>query len=235
VTRDIVIVGAGGFGREVLQYVRDTFTDPSAYRVKGFLDDAPHDLAGVELGADLLGDTLGYEVRAHDVFLVAVGSPAHRRSLSCRLAERGARFLTLVHPLAYVARSARLGAGCIICPFATVGNIAQLGEQVVLTFYASVGHDARVGACSVLSPYAVTNGGSVLGDGVLLGARATVNPGKRVGANAKVVAGAVVYHDVPANALARGNAPRADASLHPYAAAPARTPDGRARESGGGP
>ncbi|HEX5829565.1 MAG TPA: hypothetical protein VFY16_01215, partial [Gemmatimonadaceae bacterium] len=127
------------------------------------------------------------------------------------------------------------GAGCIICPFATVGNIAQLGEQVVLTFYASVGHDARVGACSVLSPYAVTNGGSVLGDGVFLGARATVNPGKRVGANAKVVAGAVVYHDVPANALARGNAPRASASLPHHAAASAAPSDGRTRGTGGGP
>lgn len=222
-TKDIVIVGAGGFGREVLQYVRDTFTDPAEFRVKGFLDDHG-ETAGVDLGADLLGDTLGYDVRGSDRFLVAVGNPAHRRSLSCRLAARGAQFLTLVHPRAYVARTARLGAGCIICPFATVGNVAQLGEQVVLTFYASVGHDARVGAYAVLSPYSVTNGGSVLGEGAFLGARATVNPGKRVGANAKVTAGAVVYHDVPDNALARGNLPRAGSADAPSVGAPDTAP-----------
>lgn len=206
--QDIVIVGAGGFGREVLQYVRDTFTDPARYRVKGLLDDQPRDTAGFDLADGMLGDTSSYAVRDEDRFVIAVGNPGHRQLLSARLSARGARFLTLVHPRAYVARSAKLGAGCIISPFATVGSCVQLGEQVVLTFYASVGHDARVGHCAVLSPYAVANGGSELGECAFLGARATVNPGKRIGTNSKVVAGAVVYHDVPDNALARGTAMR---------------------------
>lgn len=210
-TWDIVIVGAGGFGGEVLQYVRDTFTDPAAYRVKGFLDDRATTAPSAP-DVPVIGDTATYEVCERDRFLIAVGMPAARRTLGRRLAERGARFLTLVHPLAYVAPTATLGAGCIVCPFATIGNRAVLGEHAVLTFYASVGHDARVGDWAVLSPYAVTNGGSVLGEAAFLGARATVNPGKRVGANAKVTAGAVVYHDVPDNALARGNLGRDGAS-----------------------
>jgi sugar O-acyltransferase (sialic acid O-acetyltransferase NeuD family) len=218
-TREIVIVGAGGFGREVLEYARDTFTDPAQFRIKGMLDDRLGDTAGFDLGLDVLGDTSTYPVQESDGFLIAVGNPAHRQLLSRRLAARGARFLTLVHPRAYVARSAQLGAGCIISPFATVGSFARLGEQVVLTFYASVGHDARVGDCAVLSPYAVTNGGSALGECAFLGARATVNPGKRVGANAKVVAGAVIYHDVPDNALARGSAARPQPAGAPDAAA----------------
>lgn len=206
---DVVIVGAGGFGREVLQYVRDAFAGDASVRVKGFLDDRPPDLSGFGLDVPVLGDTHGYAPQPGDRFVIAVGLPALRTALAERLAARGARFLTVVHPLAFVAASARLGQGCILAPFATVGAHTVVGDHSVLTFYASVGHDARVGRSCALSPHSVTNGGSVLGDEVFLGAHAVVNPLQRVGDRAKVAAGAVVYRPVPAGTLAAGNPAKA--------------------------
>lgn len=206
---DVVIVGAGGFGREVLQYVRDAFaTDPSL-RIKGFLDDRPPDLGAFGLDLPVLGDTRTYALAPDDRFVIAVGHPPLRTALAERLAARGARFLTVVHPLAFVAASARIGAGCILAPFATVGAHASIGDHTVLTFYASVGHDALVGRSCALSPHAVTNGGSIIGDEVFLGAHAVVNPLQRVGDGAKVAAGAVVYRAVPPRTLAAGNPAKA--------------------------
>lgn len=206
---DVVIVGAGGFGREVLQYVRDAFANDPEVRVKGFLDDRPPDLSAFGLDVPVLGDTHAYQPAPTDRLVIAVGHPPLRTALAERLAARGARFLTVVHPLAFVAASARIGAGCILAPFATVGAHASIGDHSVLTFYASVGHDARVGRSCALSPHSVTNGGSLLGDEVFLGAHAVVNPLQRVGDGAKVAAGAVVYRPVPAGHLAAGNPAKA--------------------------
>jgi sugar O-acyltransferase (sialic acid O-acetyltransferase NeuD family) len=200
----IIIVGAGGFGREVLQYVLDSI-DPATYRVKGFLDDYKESLQPASLGFSVLGTTAGYSMTDHDRFVLAIGEPQQRRVIAQRLTRRGAQFLTVVHPLAHVAKTARLGAGCILAPFAAAGACAELGDHVALTFYASIGHDARVGNCCALSPYSVSNGGTILEECVFLGTHAVVNPLKRVGSGSRIAAGAVVYRDVPANSLAAGN------------------------------
>lgn len=204
--RNIVIVGAGGFGREVLQYLKDIHGhDP----VKGFLDDNAREVEPATLGQQVIGRISDYRPQADEQFVLAVGNPELRLRFGGELAERGARFCNVIHPLAWVASSAELGTGCIIAPFATVGANSRLGDHVVLTFYASVGHDATVGDATALSPYSVTNGGSSLGTAAFLGTAAIVNPLRSVGDHSKVAAGSVVYRNVPERMLASGNPAKA--------------------------
>ena len=202
---NVIIVGAGGFGHEVLHYVLEAFTDAPHVTFKGFLDDNPTSLQGRQLRYSWLGDTTSYQPQINDRFVIAVGDPKTRAALTQRLAARGATFLSVVHPTAYVSRTASLGVGCIVAPFATIGANARIGEHSVLTFYASVGHDAVVGRCCALSPHAVANGGSRIGDRVFVGSHAVINPLQTVANDAKIAAGAVVYRAVPARSLAAGN------------------------------
>lgn len=201
----IVIIGAGGFGREVLSYVHDTFDGDPDYGVKGFLDDAARDVSAFGLQVPVLGTTEDYAVEPDDRFVIAIGDVALRSRLADRFAAAGARFISVVHPLAHVSAAAEVGEGCIVAPFATVGAHASVGAHSVLTFYASVGHDARVGRCTVFSPHAVTNGMTTIGDHVFLGAHAVVNPLQSVGEGSKVAAGSVVYRPVPPHSFAVGN------------------------------
>jgi sugar O-acyltransferase (sialic acid O-acetyltransferase NeuD family) len=205
--KDIIIVGAGGLGREVLQYVLES-VDLRTHRIKGFLDDFRVQLEPESLGFSVLGTTAGYQPAPDDRFVLAVGEPRQRMILGERLTGNGAHFLTVIHPLAHVAKTAELGAGCIVAPFVTIGACATLGNHVSITYYASIGHDAKVGDYCSLSPYSAANGGTVLEACVFLGTHAAVNPLKRVGHGSKVAAGAVVYHDVPPDSLAAGNPAR---------------------------
>lgn len=201
---NVVVVGAGGFGREVVQYLRDAFAKERC-TLAGVLDDRPDPERLAALGLPHLGGIDAYVPGADDRFVVAIGEPRARMKVVRRLEARGARFLTVVHPLAYVASSARIGEGCIVAPFASIGAGAVLGAQVQVHFCASAAHDTVIGDGVALSPYAAANGGAVLEEGAFLGTRATVNPLKRVGAYAKVTAASVVYQDVPAGAIASGN------------------------------
>jgi len=201
---NVIVVGASGFGRELLQYVQDAHGDNPGVHIKGFLDDDP-----AKAGGAIVGDTLTYPIGEEDRFIISLGDPGLRRALAERLSRRGARFVSIVHPTAYVAPTARIGDGCIIGPFANVGSYVQLEDHVLLNLYSAAGHDARIGSCCVFSPYSVANGGSRLDGGVFLGTHATITPGIRVGAGSRIAAGAIVYRDVPKGSLAVGNPAKA--------------------------
>lgn len=209
---DLVIVGAGGFGREVLQYAQDAIAAGMLdARIKGFLDDdkTQADLAPFGVDARLLGTIDAATPEPNERYVIALGEPAARATLHDSLSAAGASFATLVHPTAYVAPSAGVAGGAIICPFAFVAVNACLEKNVVLNTYASAGHDCRIGAHTVLSPYAAVNGWSVLGEQVIMGTSAIITPRTTVHRRAKISAGSVVYHDVPEGALALGNPARA--------------------------
>lgn len=199
--QEVIIIGAGGYGRELLQYA----LDEGSFVVRGFLDDKSPDQLALPPDYPLLGTVSGYAPRSGELFLLAVGEPASRAKIARRFQEQGARFATLVHPRAYVASSATIGEGSIVAPFATVGAGATLGELTLIHFYASVAHDAKIGRFSALSPYSVVNGGGRLGEAVFMGSGAIVNPLKSVGHYSKIAAGAVVYQDVPEWSIAAGN------------------------------
>ncbi|GIJ51688.1 acetyltransferase [Virgisporangium aliadipatigenens] len=199
----IVIVGAGGFGREVCAYAADL-----GWPVAGFADDEPRALDGFTLPVGVLGPVDAVDITPATRFIVAVGDPALRHKLAAAVIGRGGVLGTLVHPRAYVAAGARLEPGCVVCPFAFVGSGAHLAANAVVNIHASVGHDATVGEHAVLSPFAAVNGHASIGAAAFLGTHATVTPGRRVGTGAKVSAGSVVLRDVPAGALAVGNPAR---------------------------
>lgn len=202
----LIIVGAGGLGREASQYASDSLPSDE-FEIIGYLDDDPDagKAAGISLRYPHLGSIASASIQENHRFVMALGDPRARATVTYQLREAGARFVTIVHPLAYVARSASVGHGCIIAPFATVGAGARLGEFTHLHFYASAAHDTRIGSYVSLSPYAVANGQVQLGDQVFVGTHATINPTKRVGESARITAGSVVYRDVPAGSIAAGN------------------------------
>ncbi len=208
---DVIIVGASGFGRELVQYVHDAHKSTPGVRIKGFLDDDPTalDAVGKVMGVGIIGDTRTYAIQENDRVIISLGDPGLRCALAERLARRGARFTSIVHPTAYVAPTARIGHGCVIGPFASVGSYVQLEDHVLLNLYSAAGHDAHIGAFCVLSPYSVANGGSRLGNSVFLGTHAAITPKIRVGTGSKIAAGAVVYRDVPEQSLAMGNPAKA--------------------------
>ncbi len=201
----VLVVGAGGFGRELMQYVTDVLRQGAAGEIGGFLDDNPQALQGQEGLPPIVGSIAEHVPAAGERFVIGVGEPALRYRIAEQLSARGAEYLTVVHPLAWVAPGVQLGPGCILAPFTFVGPGATLEDHVLLNCYASVGHDGYVERCSVLSPYAVINGEATLEQQVFLGTQATVVAGKTIGAYSKVSAGSVALRDVPKGSLVAGN------------------------------
>ncbi len=209
--RRILIVGAGGFGREVLVWARDAWAQSSGL-IAGFLSDDLHRLDGHACDLAILCATAAYQRQPGDYLVLAIGVPYCRRRVAESLLAGGSRFLTLVHPAAVVAEAARVGEGSVVCPYAIVSDSAVLGQCVLVNYHASLGHDSTAGDYAVLSPYATLGGAARVDEDVFLGLHASVGPGIRVGARSKVSANSCVLVHAAADTLVYGvpgrNSPR---------------------------
>ncbi len=208
----VIIVGAGGFGREVLQWARDAWPTHRA-KISGFLSADPHRLGATSCRLPILGDPAAFTPRSSVYLVLAIGIPGVRRQVAEDLLARGGKFLTMIHPTAVVAESARIDPGTVICPYAVVSDSAHLGRFTLLNYHASMAHDSVSGDFAVLSPYACLGGGATAGDDVFLGLHATLGPGASLGPRAKIAAQSALLHDAPADALAFGVPARITAAV----------------------
>lgn len=201
---EVCIIGAGGFGLEALQYARDANDRGWPYRVAGFIDDTVPVGTDVERGVRVLGTSDDAAFMGGPV-IIAVGDPAGRSALAAKVHSSGGRLVTLVHPTAYVASSARLGEGSLLCPFTMVGVRAEIGTNVAMNVFASVGHEASVGDHTVLSPYSAMLGRTRIGSDCYVGTHGTVAPGVSIGRKSKVSVGSVVMRDAESGSMLVGN------------------------------
>jgi sugar O-acyltransferase (sialic acid O-acetyltransferase NeuD family) len=201
---ELILVGAGAFGREVAVWARDAARVHGAWKLRGFLDNRPEALACYGLEEPVLGAPETWQPAPHERFVCTIGDPAGKLKLCRSLEQRGARFATIVHPTAIVGPHCMIGDGSILCPYAVVTTHATLGRHVTLNLHATVGHDAVLGDGCTLNCHADVTGRAVLGEGVFLGSHASVLPGTKVGDYARIAAGSVALDKVSAGATVIG-------------------------------
>ncbi|MEM8680199.1 MAG: acetyltransferase [Planctomycetota bacterium] len=200
---DLIIVGAGGFARE-MHGLLPSFNLGPHVRFRGYLAQDTGVAARTDVSDQILASPEDYQPQAHDRFVLAIGNMPARQRVVDALQQKAGRFLTLVHPLAMVADSAQLDEGVIVYPFAAVSNGAHLGEFTKLNYYASAGHDSVTGRCCLLAPYATINGFARLADYVYLSTHSTVAPQVQVGSQSILSANSAAMHDVPEHSFVFG-------------------------------
>lgn len=203
--KTLLIVGAGGLGRETYQWVLDQQKADKRWYDIGFLDDNPHALDNYRLSAKIVGTVKAYEPRAGEEVICAIGDAEVIADICPVLVDKGAVFATVIHPTALLADTCEIGKGVIVGPYAIISTDAKISDFSVVNSYVSVGHDVSVGKGCVISGFSDLMGFSALEEGVFLGSGARLLPSVRVAANAKVGAGSIVLKNVKANTTVFGN------------------------------
>jgi sugar O-acyltransferase (sialic acid O-acetyltransferase NeuD family) len=205
----LVVVGAGGFGREVLDIVEAMNHVGATLEPLGSIDDSE---ACAELlarrGTPYLGKLVDFVASlsgaSRPSFVIGIGAGDVRRKIDVTLTAAGLTPAVLVHPMATVGADTRIGEGCILAAGARVTTNITLGRHTHVHVNATVGHDATLGDFVSVFPGATVSGSVKLADGATIGSGANVLPGRSIGAGAYVGAGAVVTTDVKPGATVVG-------------------------------
>ncbi|MER5636120.1 acetyltransferase [Kitasatospora sp. NPDC002227] len=192
---ELVIVGAGGFGRETAEAAH-----AAGWRLRGFLDDNPV-LHGTRVdGVPVLGPAeLVHELPRTKVLLCTVNPRVYtsRLDLAERLGLPERRYATLVHPSASVAARAELGPGTVLLAHTAVTARASIGAHVAVMPQVVITHDVEVAELATLASGVRLGGGVRLERGCYLGAGALLREYLTVGQWSLVGMGSVVLRDVP--------------------------------------
>lgn len=202
----IAVAGAGGFGRETADALRDQYPDSGVFA--GFLDDGMPEL--------LIADqVLGPIDMIHELpdlrLVVSVGNPRNyfaRAAIVERLGLADSRYATVVHRLAHVSQSSTVGAGSVLLAGVVLTADATIGRHVAVMPQVLVTHDVVVGDHATLASAVTLGGGVVVDEGAYLGAGALVREGVHIGAWSQVGMGSVVLRDIPAGEVWVGSPAR---------------------------
>lgn len=202
--QDIVIVGAGGFGREVKMLIDQINEKENTYNILGFYDDNTS-LPDMINGVPYLG-TIDDLMKTENALNIAlgVGVPKTKSQIVKRLASQNFKFPILIHPNVLIGKDdVRIGKGTIVCAGNVITCNIAIGEFVTLNLSCTVGHDTIIEDFASFMPSVNISGEVHIKKKVYVGGAKIINQ-LTLGDNTIVGAGAVVSKSLPPNCTAVG-------------------------------
>ena len=205
--KDLIIVGASGFGRELLQWIMDINKEKPTWNVLGFIDDNLSALDGKKCSFSVLSTISDFKFQKSIFFALAIARPKTKEAIVNKLKLRGAEFVNIIHPRAKISDSAIYGDGFVMYPDAKLGPDTKVGNYVTL-LSSGIGHDAIVEDYTTISSFCDITGGVKLGKCVFLASHSTIIPNIVIGDNSYIGAGSVVIRNVKSCTKVFGNPAR---------------------------
>jgi sugar O-acyltransferase (sialic acid O-acetyltransferase NeuD family) len=200
---DVIIVGAGGHGKVVLDILRAQ----GVHKIVGFVD-ADASLAGSTVsGMAVIGPVNQLpKLRQQKVrgAIIAIGDNRVRMQYAGLLREQGFELINAIHPSASVSSTARLGVNVVVAAQAAISTEARIEDSVIINTGAIVDHECVIGEGVHICPGVHLAGRVQVRSGAFVGIGANVIQCLLIGQNAIVGAGAVVISDVPDDVTAVG-------------------------------
>lgn len=203
--RKLILIGGGGHCKACI----DVIEQSGNFEIAGILDQ--ENLIGQSvLNYSIIGSDndipkyvgLGYS------FLITIGqikSAEARKRLFKYLEDCKANMATVISPLAYISKYAKVGAGTIVMHNVTINAGAGIGVNCILNTGCNVEHDAVIGDHVHISTHSVVNGDCEIGAEVFIGSNATISSQIKILNNSIIGAGAVVVREIKEIGVYTGN------------------------------
>lgn len=202
-----IIIGSGGFGREIAQYINDINKINYEYQILGFVDDDISKKDCIFNGIKVLGnlDILNDLNKTDEIFVFcAIANPSVKQQMSQRINKYGNKTINIIHPTAYLSPYISLGTNVLISPMCILTTNITIGDFVHLNPQCGIGHDTVIEDYSTLY-WNVNTGGFVhIGSLTELGTKTFIKQGISIGNNVISGAGAVIVKDIKSNLIVKG-------------------------------
>jgi sugar O-acyltransferase (sialic acid O-acetyltransferase NeuD family) len=201
--KNIIIIGAGGFSREVIQLAEDC-----GRNVVGILDDDTNAKLDGRY-PQVIGSINKWKKYIDCEFIITVANPRLRKKIAQKMLTEGKpSFANLVHPSVVIDKSVELGNGCIICKGVIITVDIQINDHVIININSTIGHDTIIQNFVTISPLVAISGNVHLHELVEVGTGASVRQGLKLMPGSMLGMGGVAIKNISENDLFLGNPAR---------------------------
>lgn len=201
-TKELIIIGAGGHGK-VAAECADLMR---SYGRISFFDNLFPNLTQVcHWPVIAKGNELTNLESLHTDYFVAIGNNKIRQKVTKQLLYAGCRIATLIHPSAVISRLATIEHGTLICANATVNIDTIVSEGCIINTGASVDHDCHLSHFVHVAPGARLAGAVSIGEASFIGIGSVILPNIVVGKHCTLGAGSTLLHHLADYSVAVGS------------------------------
>lgn len=202
--QDIIIVGASGFGREVLSVIEDINKNGPKWNVMGFIDDNLNALDTFDLDYKVLDTISNWQPSDNEQYVLAIAAPKTKEKIVTKLKEKGAKFATIIAPTVDIGRGTTLGEGVVVFGHTGISVDVTIGDFVFFNAMDGIGHDVEIGDFCTFGPKVCISGYTKMGKCVNVGALASTYPGITVGDYATIGMNSAAIRRVKPNTTVMG-------------------------------
>jgi len=203
--QDIVIIGAGGVGKEVALLIEQINNKKLTYNLIGFIDDNSS-LHGTQInGYKVLGGIEHLKTMHSPIYAVcAIANYKVKKNIINSLMSSSVHFANIIHPDVYISNTNSVGEGVIIYSGVIMTTNIKIGDHVIISPKCGIGHEALIENYVSLLWNVNVSGNVTIREGSLIGSGVTIIQNKIIGKASILGAGAVVIKDIPDNCTAVG-------------------------------
>lgn len=203
--KNIAIIGAGGFGREVKTIIDSINKINATYNFIGFYDDGK-EKGSIVNGFPVLGGVKDINLVEEELSIaVAIGDPKTKKKIVSLIENDVISFPNIISPSSEISDDyVSLGKGNIICSGVIITCNIDIKDFVILNLMCTVGHDTVINDYSSFMPSVNISGEVEIKEGVYVGTGAKIINQLEIGEFTIVGAGAVVSKSLPAKCTAVG-------------------------------
>lgn len=192
--QDIIIVGAGGMGREVLAVVKNINTLIPTWNFLGFVDDG-------KTAGDIVNNTkvlggLDYinTLSSKTAVVIAISLPKVRKQLKEKITNSNVFFPTIIHPSVIIsdAEFVGIGEGCLLLINTVFTTNITIGDFVIVNAGAIINHDAQIDSFSTIMPGVNISTGAKVGMGCYIGTGSKISKPVGISAWESLPAGTII-------------------------------------------
>ena len=176
--KNIVIIGAGDLGKEIVWLIEDINKRQPTYLILGFLDDDLKKDTYSFYGYKVLGRTDKLEElnQRTPFFAVLAIQDGKTRKKIVEAHPDFDQWETIIHPTAVIASSTKIGKGCVFFPQVTVSVDTYLGTFGLFYIHSTICNDCWIGNYVSIMANASVSEHAEVESGQLIRANTTVEP-----------------------------------------------------------
>jgi sugar O-acyltransferase (sialic acid O-acetyltransferase NeuD family) len=203
----LLIIGAGGLGRQLEHYLELISDQNKDWELAGYIDDDMKALVNKGSDYKVLGNIQSFPFKVDDYIVIGIADIKSKKKIINTLKNK-VRFFTYISEASLIGKNVTIGEGSIVCPGVKIGSNVNIGTFNLINLNCIVGHDSVMGDHCSIMPHVDIGGGARIGKNVFMGTKATVSPLLEVHDDTYLGVGSIVIKNITEPGTYFGNPAR---------------------------